>query len=90
MDFKELLTILSFFVGVFRATPEGRARRAAIALHKEKERNERKLQKRIDNWRKDRYKFIEELNKDLNKKQITKTQLDEKLRIWDFHHPEPK
>jgi hypothetical protein len=78
-ELRELLTFISFVLGAFKSTPEGRKRRAAI-----------RMQKDIEQWREDRYKFIKDLQKDRDKGRITEDQLTEKLNTWDIHNPEPK
>jgi len=78
-DLRELLVFLSFVLGAFKSTPEGRKRRAAI-----------KRQKDIEKWRKERYYFIKDLQKDRDKGRINEEQLTERLNTWDIHNPEPK
>ena len=46
-DLKELFTLLSFALGMFRSTPEGRARRAAIRAQKARLKYDRELRKEV-------------------------------------------
>jgi len=78
-DLRELLVFLSFVLGAFKSTPEGRKRRAAI-----------KRQKDIEKWRKERYYFIKDLQKDRDNGRINEEQLTERLNTCDIHNPEPK
>ena len=78
-ELRELLTFLTFVFGAFKSTPEGRKRRAAIRLHKAKEQ-----------WRKDRYKFLNRLRKFRDKNKITAEKYEQELNDWDLHNPHPE
>lgn len=78
-DLRELLVFLSFVIGAFRSTPEGRARRAAI-----------RLQRATERWRKDRTKYDKGLRKDLRKKRITAKEYDDLLKAYNNDYPKPK
>jgi hypothetical protein len=76
---REMMVFVSFVLGAFRSTPEGRNRRDAL-----------RLQRDIERWNKDRYKFLKDLRRDEKKDRITESELTEKLTDWDLHNPEPK
>ena len=78
-ELRELMVFLSFVLGAFKSTPEGRARREALRRQRDKER-----------WNKDRYKLLKKLRKDVDKGRITEDELTEKLTDWDLHNPNPE
>jgi len=78
-ELRELMVFLSFVLGAFKSTPEGRARREALRRQRDKER-----------WNKDRYSILKSLRKDVRKGRITQYQLTERLTDWDLHNPQPK
>jgi hypothetical protein len=78
-DLSELLTLLSFVLGAFRSTPEGRKRRAGI-----------RLQRNIEKHRKRRLKFAKEIRREASRDVITWIKYSALLADYDKAYPEPK
>lgn len=77
-ELRELLTFLTFVVGAFKSTPEGRKRREGL-----------RKQREVERWRKDRYKFLKRLRKSRDKNKLTAEKYEQELNDWDLHNPEP-
>jgi len=77
-EIKEILTLLTFAFGMFKSTPEGRARRAAIRLEKD----------RRDHL-KDRNKFAQKMRDDVADEKITWSQYEAILADYDNINPVP-
>lgn len=82
----EILMSLAFFMGVFKSTPEGRARRVLAAKHKA----ERKLMNAQERWRKNRLKYAREIRKEWSSGDITREDYDNLLTDYDRDYPRPK
>jgi len=78
-DLRELLVFLSFVLGAFKSTPEGRARRTAIRLHRA-----------MEKWRRGRLKYVKDLHRDLKRGRITKDEYDYLLTDYDTDYPKPE
>ena len=78
-DLREILIFLSFVIGAFKSTPEGRARRAAIRLYRAQEK-----------WRKGRLKYVRDLRKDLRRDKISLSEYDYLLMKYDTDYPKPE
>lgn len=76
---KDLAMLLSFAFGLFRSTPEGRARRAFF-----------RKEKAIDKWRSKRQKYSKELRKDLTENRITETEYSDLMQDYDKSYPRPE
>jgi len=75
---KDLAMLLSFAFGLFRSTPEGRARRALV-----------RKEKAIDKWRSKRQKYSKELRKDLAEDLITTIEYTDLMKDYDNSYPKP-
>lgn len=82
----EMLTALAFFIGAFKSTPEGRARRAL----KVKQRAERKLHRLTEKWRRKRLKYVKELRREWSNKEITREDYNSFLADYDRDYKQPK
>ena len=83
---REIILFLSFFIGAFKSTPEGRARRALAAKHKA----ERRLHRIQERWRKDRLKYVVKIRKDWSNKELTREEYEYELKQYDISYPQPK